>query len=187
MNNFQKNFWAGVALIALGLILVFGKSQNQTLNASFENEPVDVAELKNNELSGEIPNRIIIPELKVDIEVKKSRVVGGYWEVFENVAGWGEGSGHPGRNGNQVIFAHARDRLFLSLRDIKKDHRIYVLANDNEKEKFYAYSVVEIKEVYPNQTEVIDPTDDETLTLYTCSGYEDEKRLIVVAKRISLN
>ena len=49
---------------------------------------------------------------------------------------------------------------------------------------WYSYEVVDIKEVYPNQTEVIEETDDETLTLYTCSGFADSKRLIVVAKRV---
>jgi len=28
------------------------------------------------------------------------------------------------------------------------------------------------------------PTPDETLTLYTCSGFADSKRLIVTAKRL---
>ena len=42
----------------------------------------------------------------------------------------------------------------------------------------------EIKLAYPNEVEVIAPTEDETLTLYTCSGFNDEKRLVVVGKRI---
>jgi len=49
------------------------------------------------------------------------------------------------------------------------------------KNKWYKYKVNKITAVYPNQTEVIMPTKNETLTLYTCTGFYDEKRLIVTA------
>ena len=49
---------------------------------------------------------------------------------------------------------------------------------------WFNYTVSEIKEVIPSQIEVIAPTPDETLTLYTCSGFGDSMRLIVIAKRV---
>lgn len=127
-----------------------------------------------------LPRRILIPNLEIDLEVRRSQVLNGYWEVFGDTASWGEGSGVPGQKGNQVIFAHARKNLFLPLQSIKVDNKIYVLTNSD----WFGYKVEEIKEVYPNHTEVIAQTEDETLTLYTCSGFNDSKRLIVVAKRI---
>lgn len=92
--------------------------------------------------------------------------------------GGGDGSGIPGKEGNQVVFAHAREGLFLPLRSIESGEAIYVFTAS----KWYRYIVKEIKEVLPTQIEVIAPTEDETLTLYTCSGFSDSKRLIVVAK-----
>jgi len=127
-----------------------------------------------------LPNRIIIPDLSIDLPVQKARIVAGYWEVFDSTAGWGEGSGLPGQPGNQIIFAHAREGLFLPLRQIKTGAKVYVFTQD----KWYSYEVKDTKEVYPNQLEVIAPTQDETLTLYTCSGYADTKRMIVIAKRV---
>ncbi|OGM69990.1 hypothetical protein A2975_05285 [Candidatus Woesebacteria bacterium RIFCSPLOWO2_01_FULL_44_14] len=56
--------------------------------------------------------------------------------------------------------------------------KVYILTEA----AWYEYRVEEINEVYPNQTQVIAPTTDERLTLYTCSGFADTKRLIVVAK-----
>jgi len=41
--------------------------------------------------------------------------------------------------------------------------------------------VNKITAVYPNQVQIIAPTKNETLTLYTCTGFYDEKRLIVRA------
>jgi len=170
----------GLAMILLGLILISGKSKVAQLKVkSFENEPVELTGLSENEVDeGKIAKRIIIPEVSIDLEVKKSKLINGYWEVFDDSAGWGEGSGIPGEKGNQVIFAHARKGLFLPLRFIKVGDKIYLLTDS----KWFMYEVKEIKEVYPNQVEVIAPTEDETLTLYTCSGFADTKRLIVIAK-----
>ena len=171
----------GVALVMLGLILILSKNTKQSLNSSFENEPVTLRGFNNQSLAEEnIPRRVIIPRLSLDLGIKKATVINGYWEVFEGVAGWGEGSGVPGTVGNQVVFAHAREGMFLPLRDVKDGEIIYILTGDG----WYAYRVTEIKEVYPNQIEVIEQTSDETLTLYTCSGFRDSMRLVVTSKRI---
>ena len=50
-----------------------------------------------------------------------------------------------------------------------------------ESNQEYSYSVSEILTVIPDQTEVLAPTDHEVLTLYTCTGLLDQKRLIVKA------
>lgn len=127
------------------------------------------------------PTRIVIPDLRLDVAVQPARIVRGYWEVFDDRAGFGLGSAYPQETGNQVIFAHAREGLFLPLKSVQTGQRIYVLTAA----KWYTYEVKEIKEVLPSQKEVIAPTADATLTLYTCTGFADSKRLIVVAKRIT--
>lgn len=174
----------GVALILLGLLLVFAKPPDipEPENSyTFAKEPVQVEGFESGEVSPEdLPKKIIIPSIDVDIPVKEARIINGYWEVFNDKAGWGEGSGLPGKGGNTVIFAHAREGLFLPLKDIEEGQEVYVLTDSN----WYTYEVSEITEVYPTNTEVIKPTDEEVLTLYTCSGYNDSKRLIVKAERV---
>ncbi len=172
----------GVALVLTGILLIGGgQKQIDSRSDTFAQEPVKiegfVSEEENVSL---IPNRILIPDVDIDLEIGRSKIVGGYWEVFSDKAGWGEGSGLPGREGNQVIFAHARKGLFLPLRSIKPGAKIYVLTDSS----WFNYTVSEIKEVIPSQIEVIAPTPDETLTLYTCSGFGDSMRLIVIAKRV---
>jgi len=179
----QVRLLLGSLLIFSGLFIAALNYQGEDIatSATFENEPVRI-ELTNNQDIDEaaLPVRIIIPDLEIDLNVQESKIVDGYWEVPEDKAAWGEGSGVPGRVGNQVIFAHARQGLFLNLESIETSMSIYVLT-DND---WFTYEVSEIKEVYPNQIEVIAPTDNERLTLYTCSGYKDSKRLIVVANTV---
>ena len=181
-NKSSSKLSLGIALLITGLILL-SKSQEKIVDNSdtFEDEPVSVEGFLLNDIqSAPVPIKIIIPNLNISIDVEKSKIIGGYWEVFEDKAGWGEGSGYPGQPGNQVIFAHARENLFLPLRSIEVGARVYILTDS----VWFDYQVTEIKEVLPNQIEVIAPTEDETLTLYTCSGYKDSKRLIVTAKPI---
>lgn len=124
------------------------------------------------------PEKIIIPSLAINLKVEEAKIKDGFWETSETNASHGQGTANPGEKGNMVIFAHAREGLFLPLKDIKEKDTIYVLSKD----KWYEYEVVEIKSVAPTQIEVIAPTPDETLTLYTCTGFFDSQRLIVRAK-----
>lgn len=152
--------------------------------SSFAGEPVKIDQGLTKERSKKDreklpPTRILIPDLKIDLLVKEALVKNGYWEVFSDAAGFGAGSAYPEEDGNQVIFAHARQGMFAPLKDAKTGQNIMVFTRD----KWYSYTISDIKEVLPNQLEVIAPTKEAILTLYTCSGYADSKRLIVVAKK----
>ena len=41
------------------------------------------------------------------------------------------------------------------------------------------------KEVKPNAVEILESADDSRLTIYTCSGFLDTARFVVVAKKAS--
>lgn len=180
-NDFQSRIGISFALIFLGVLLVFVKPPKPIASETFENEPVAVSGFGEQDNDPkDLPERIVLPSQKIDLSVRESKIINGYWEVFDDVAAWGEDSGLPGKSGNQVIFAHAREGLFLPIKDSKIGEKIYVFTKD----KWFSYEIKEIKEVFPNQKEVIEPTLDETLTLYTCSGFKDSKRLILIAKRI---
>lgn len=181
----------GIVFLAVGYFLpssfdLSAKKEAATtegLTTSFSKEPVTVDKkllASTKRLKERLPVRILIPSLNIDLAVKEARVINGYWEVFSGVAGFGEGSALPGDIGNQVIFAHAKKNMFLDLPKIGDGATIYVLSPSG----WYNYRVVAKKEVSPSQTEVIAPTTDETLTIYTCSGFADSKRLIVIAKRV---
>ena len=161
------------------------QSKTQTApDYTFAQEPVKIDSKligpRKNDDNKNLPQRIIIPSLSIDLPVTLAPVIKGYWKVYPDRAGFGDGSAYPGDKGNTVIFAHARYGLFLGLRDIKIGDKVYILTGD----KWLSYKVKEIKTVLPKNLEVIAPTPDETLTLFTCSGFADSKRLIVIAKRV---
>ena len=186
-DSLKTKYSLGIALLLLGLILAIGGSnQNNTSlqNNSLSKEPIQIQGFSSRGDLGlsRIPKKIIIPDLSIDLDIERSKIINGYWQVHEESAGWGEGSGIPGEKGNQVVFAHAREGLFLPIKDIEKGMIVYIFTESN----WYSYQVIEIKQVYPTQTQVIAPSEHEILTLYTCSGFNDSKRLIVVAERTNI-
>lgn len=163
----------GLAFVIIGFLFLYKVPIPQKTVAS--EEPIKMSFAPSQKESK--PQRILIPERDIDLPITFSKIKNGYWELSETGASHGEGSANPGERGNAVIFAHARQGLFYNLRDVEKDDTIYVFTKD----KWYRYKVSEIKAVYPNQIETVAPADNEILTLFTCSGFFDEKRLIVKA------
>lgn len=171
----------GLVFVVLALIVLmfpYSKLSPKPVEKPAEKNPIVInSKLLEAKPENNIPVRILIPKSDIDLKVTPSQIVNGYWELSETTASYGLGSGTPGTKSNTVIFAHAREGLFYNLKDVKKDDVIYVFT----KNSWYRYKVNKITAVYPNQTEVIQPTKNEVLTLYTCTGYNDEKRLIVTA------
>jgi LPXTG-site transpeptidase (sortase) family protein len=148
------------------------------ITTSINTGPIHIDQkLLANQEASQPPLRIVVPKYDIDLSIVEAPVVNGYWELSETTASHGVGSANPGQLGNTVIFAHAKEKLFLPIRDIKKDDIIYVLTKD----RWYRYKVTQSKLVTPDQIEEISQTDDEKLTLFTCSGFLDSKRLIVSA------
>jgi sortase A len=164
----------GIIFVALAIVIIVGFPK---VPQKENKDPIQVSSDLYKNRSENIPTRILIPKVDIDLPVVEAKVVNGYWELSENSASHGEGSGFPGEKNNDVIFAHAREGLFYNLKDAKVGDIVYVFT----KESWYRYKINKITSVYPNQIQVIKPTKNETLTLYTCTGFMDEKRLIVQA------
>src|SRR3989344_4048345 len=125
-KRFKADIPVGITLLVFGISLfVVNFPKENILSTSFKDEPVRVEGFVSEE-EGELPNRILISDLKIDLPVKPAKIINGYWEVFPDTAAWGEGSGLPGKPGNQVIFAHARYGLFLPLKSVKVGMKVTI-------------------------------------------------------------
>lgn len=175
LNNSLINKIIGSLFILLAMLALVWKLP---VAKPVENNPIVInSKLLGSKIDQNIPVRILIPNSNIDLKVIPAEIVNGYWETSDTSASYGLGSGHPQSKSNTVIFAHAREGLFFNLKDTKIGEVIYIFTKD----KWFRYRVNKITTVYPNQIEVIKPTKEEILTLYTCTGFYDEKRLIVTA------
>lgn len=94
------------------------------------------------------------------------------------------GTALPGEVGNCVIAGHRNytfGKYFNRLNEVEIGDTIYIDTLDDT----YEYTVEEIKVVEPTDLSVLDNTEDETLTLYTCTPiYIATHRLVIIAKRV---
>jgi LPXTG-site transpeptidase (sortase) family protein len=176
--KFKTLLYRLLAIICLVIAICIFTGNYPKFPSKQTKDPIKVSSaLYANKVTENIPVRIVITRVNIDLPVVDAKVIDGYWELSENTASYGEGSGVPGQSGNTVIFAHAREGLFYNLKDVKLGDIVYVFTKD----KWFRYKVNKITAVYPNQIEVISPTKNQTLTLYTCTGFVDEKRLVISA------
>lgn len=124
-----------------------------------------------------LPNRIQIASL-IDLPVQEMPFGRDGWGVATNAASIASTSARPGESGNIVIYSHNFSRLFGRLSRVKIGDRITLTSADGS---LHLYTVTQKDIVSPSQIDALVPTNTEILTLYTCSGLFDSKRLVMQA------
>lgn len=127
----------------------------------------------------DLPDKINIPKVGIDLPVLPAKVIDNHWETSNEGASYLLGSGIPGREGNVIIYGHNKNYLFGPIRWLKGNEEIKII---NKKREEFIYQITEIKTVSPENIEVLSSTEDATLTLYTCTGFLDRERFVIVAK-----
>ncbi|MFA6392278.1 MAG: class E sortase [Patescibacteria group bacterium] len=128
-------------------------------------------------------NRLIIPKIGVNAKVVEGEndqaLLRGAWRMPQTST--------PDKGGNTVITGHRfrfrppNNTTFYLLDKLEQGDKIAVVWEGKE----YYYRVIEIKVVTPDQTEVINPSSDPILTIFTCTPlFTSQKRLVVISELI---
>lgn len=121
------------------------------------------------------PITISIPAINLNIPVAPGIIKNNEWTLYDDKAAWLSTSKTPG-NGNVIIYAHNWASLFGSLYKVQIGQEIKISTNGKE----YTYIISEKRKVLPTDIDAV-ISDRDQLTLYTCDGSFDQKRLIVIA------
>jgi LPXTG-site transpeptidase (sortase) family protein len=149
-------------------------------------------------LNSTFPTRLSIPSIDLDsavVPVGWTPVVingqtYGQWDTADNEVGWHNLSANLGEVGNTVLAGHSdiNSRVFQNLEYVNIDDEITVISGaDQQPYRYRVTQKVLVQEVGVSlETRIqnarwIAPTDDERLTLLTCSQPGATHRLIVVA------
>lgn len=169
----------GVILIAIGIFaLVHYKSLSLPLRYSLLSE---LASATSSSATPSWPKFIVVPNSKIDALVAFGGYKNGKWILADNLALYLPTSGKLGEGKNTILYAHNRKGLFGNLKKARIGDLV-ILGDANG--KMYNYSVYSIEYVKPYQVEKIETNAKDTVTLFTCDGWFDEKRLVVKAKII---
>lgn len=135
-------------------------------------------------IKSEIPKRVIVNSVNIDLPVIESPFEDGSWIASEYFASYAQGTSPlNSEDGNTLIFAHARSKLFKPLLKAKVGDLISVYSDS----KIYYYKIVDREIVSPYNVEAIESPANYKITLLTCIGVNDENRLLLRGELIGLN
>jgi LPXTG-site transpeptidase (sortase) family protein len=138
-----------------------------------EVQPVD------NDIDDDLtPQVLIIKDLNIKLPIVPTQVKAGKWEASTKGVSYLSSSPIPGEVGNSIIYGHNWSNLLGNLINIKPNQEVGILFSNGSMEKF----VVKFTQtVTPEQIDILDPSDDKRITLYTCTGFLDRQRFVATA------
>lgn len=164
-------------VLGVSMLLIFaGWRYHQVRILSF-----NTREVEKFNFSGIKPTYVKSYPVGVDIKVGDATIRDGIWAILPNEVSYLNGSSGIGDKGNIIMYGHNKDNILGPIRWIKVGAKIEIKGSDG---KDYIYEVAKTDTVDPDNLYYLQPTSEETLTLFTCVGFLDSKRFIVVSKRI---
>ena len=164
-----------VLLILFGAF-IFWRAKYTQQNLSFEGE---LSVVENVQERQSVPILLKTPSLGFNLKVEETGIMNGEWQVPVSNLGHLAVSARPGEGDNIVIYGHNKKSIFGKLGQMKAGDIVVV---ESEEGKEWEYQVIEKIVVNPDRMDLVGKTDEEILTLYTCTGWLDSKRLIVRAR-----
>lgn len=184
IREIYKKEKQGFLLLASGIFLLLiysGWRFHQARILSFWDRKDELVSEVSYERKGTLPVYIRSYPVGIDIGIKEAKIEKGVWQVFPDSVSHLGSSGRIGEGKNIVIYGHNKDDVFGPIRYMKEGSEIELRDENGEN---YIYRVVKTDIVKPDNLEYILPKNEEILTLYTCIGFFDKDRFIVVAERI---
>jgi len=170
---------AGYGLISLGvLVIVSVLILTRQPDLSLDNKSIQFETRLNEQIN--YPIEINFPSQNKQLSVAMGSFQYGTWKISENSATFLDYSGIPGESGNVVIYGHKKDTVFGDLSKVRPGDKVEIKTINGQS---FSYSINSVKDVWPNQVEVLEQGSEQKLTLFTCTGIFDSKRLVVSATR----
>lgn len=167
-------FFGGVLLFVISFFYNLHLHTRLSFSKSIPPAPIAVTYSRTS-----LPVNIKINKLNIDLPIYETLIVDDTWEIAEDGTSHLAISGRPGENNTTILYGHNTNDRFGPIRWLTLGDSIEV---KNKENIIYSYTITDIKEVNPDQTEILTSQKGETLLLYTCSGFADQKRYIIIAK-----
>lgn len=126
-----------------------------------------------------MPIEIIIPAINLKLPIIPAQLKNNNWEATTKGVSYLSSSPIPGTKGNSILYGHNWPNLLGNIIQLKPGQIIQIKIANGQIRKFVINT---ISVVSPRQTSILAPSEDVRITLYTCTGFWDEKRFVVVAK-----
>lgn len=126
-----------------------------------------------------LPTEIIIKDLSLNLPVLPAKLEKGKWEATTKGISYLSSSPIPGTKGNSILYGHNWPNLLGNITKLKTGQIIKIKFTDGSVKNFIINSIVSVS---PGETGILSPSLNSQITLYTCTGFLDNKRFVVVAR-----
>lgn len=139
--------------------------------------PTKLGSVEGPDLDTPLPrgDRLVLPAIGVDVGVFE-----GDADTCLRQGTWHDSTSEdPGEGGNVVIAGHRNRGVFVLLPYMHPGEPVILYWRGEE----FDYTVTEVFEIGPDEDWVLEPTDSETLTLYTCTPrWIGDRRVVLRAE-----
>ncbi|MFZ1549755.1 MAG: sortase [Microgenomates group bacterium] len=164
----------GAAFLGFSTILIVQRFNPSRI--TFNNyEPLSINACRNVTY---LPRIIRIPSLHKTLPIIPATINDGKWTLTDKGISYLTSSKIPGEEGNGIMYGHNWESLLGGLEKIKPGSKIEIEYTNGMKRTFIVQVTANVS---PDQTNVLKQSHDKRLTLYTCSGFLDTQRFVVVA------
>jgi LPXTG-site transpeptidase (sortase) family protein len=178
MPIFKKIFPIFVIFFGIFLMSIFaGYAWAKELSLQMDQQIVDSYAQQSPINRAAKPTHISIKWF-VDVDIDDSVIHDGDWTISEKTASHLTESANPGEKGNIIIYGHNTRQILGNIRALTGKELIRVQTADGVE---HHYKIISLQEVDDKQINFLKQTDEEILTLYTCSGFWDKQRFVVQA------
>ena len=126
------------------------------------------------------PTKLMIDSAEIELPIALTTIIDGNWNYSDKEVLFVKDSGGLGMPGNKIFYGHNYPNLLKNLKNVTEGDTIEFFQAGS----IYRYKVVSANNVTPDQTHIMSQTDDDRVTIFTCSGFLDSKRLVITAVKI---
>ena len=175
-----QQFLAGLLIFIGFLLIMYAASKN--FNFSLYKQ-VKEAQRQNliEEKKAYKAVEIAIPKINKVLEISDGTFDGKRWVVSETGVSFYVNSSLPKQGGNTVLYGHNKTVILGGLNLLKVGDKIELTLDNGE---VLTYEVYETKTIKPTDVDILNQTSESRLTIYTCSGFLDSARFVVLARSV---
>lgn len=125
-----------------------------------------------------LPIQLVIPDLRIDLPIIPARLENQTWQLTNQGVSLLQS---PLTNSTGlIIYGHNWKSLLGNLHEVKLGQTVSLQYSDGN---IHNYRVETIMTVSPTRLDVLDFAEQDTVLIYTCTGFLDSQRLVVIARR----
>lgn len=177
MPKIVRMAFALIGFLLIGFSLFTLSKRNDPQKLQFENnysvEGGNTSAPTKKSVSG-----IEIAAIGLSLPVMPAQKTGDKWDTTSKGVSYLASTPIPGDSGNSIMYGHNWRSILGNLHHVRSGNIIKVYFSNRETKEF---KVVSVSEVAPSDNSKLMPTESSTLTIYTCSGFFDQRRLVVTS------